>query len=626
MAAATRGSRPRPDDEMSDAEDRATGTAETTSRNAAPAATIAAAIGLLLLFGTASIWSALRESATFDEVPHIGAGYSHLALHDYHLDPGGNPPLMKLLAAAPLLPLHPELPTGDPAWGQCLEGKFGLAFLYGHGDGREILLRARLPFVALGVLLGAAVFLWARELWGPRGGLLALALYALNPELLAHSHYANSDFGIAVFTVLFLWGLQRFVRRPTLASGAGCALAFALAAVTKLSFVLLVPLGIAVVASEAVALARREGPRVLLGRAGRLLQLVAAGMVATWVAIWAVHGFRAEASDTPFPACEINAVENLLRGAPRLRGLLVTLRDRELLPEPYLRAIAYRHFEETTAGFRHSFVAGRVRVGGVWYFFPLALAVKTPLPLLLLAGLGVALRRRPEETAADARRWSIVAPVALFFAIGIASGVSIGYRHLLPILPLLAVLAGRSALVLQGSRAGWAPALLLAWQAAGTAWVAPHFLSYFNELAGGPAHGYRLLVDSNTDWGQDLDELVRLCRRDKLPPVKLSYFGSASPDAAGLAYTGLPFVTSGWTPRRFDTTICAGDVIAVSVTNLHGVYFSDPDKYPVTLDLADARGEMGFVRFMTWLDAHYRPATRAGYSILVYRLTPEYRR
>jgi 4-amino-4-deoxy-L-arabinose transferase-like glycosyltransferase len=582
-----------------------------------------AAAALLLLFAAASIWSAERESATFDEVPHLGAGYAHLTLLDFHLDPGGNPPLMKLLAAAPLLPLRPALPTGDPAWSQCLEGPFGVAFLYGHGDGRAMLLRARLPFVMLGVLLGIAVFAWARELWGPRGALVALALYALDPDLLAHSHYANSDLGIALFTVLFLWSLQRFLRRPAPGAGAACAAAFALAAVTKLSFVLLLPMGAALAAAELIPRVRREGSQSPTALVRPLLALAGAGLVATWLAIWAVHGFRADASDTPVPACEINSIENLTRSAPRLRAALVALREHELLPEPYLRAIAYRHFEDTMAGYRHTFVAGTVHSGGVWYFFPLALAVKTPLPFLLLAGLGAGRRRNDGGSdGGSGRPWALILPAALFFAVATASGVSLGYRHLLPILPLLAIVAGRAALVLPPLL----PALLLAWQAAGTAWVAPHFLSYFNELVLGPAHGHRVLVDSNCDWGQDLDELARLARRERLPRVKLSYFGGASADAAGLDYTSLPFVTSGWTPARMDTTIRAGDVIALSVTNLHRAYLGDPDAFPLTLELPGAPGHMGFGPFMTWLDEHFRPAARAGYSILVYRLDPKFRR
>jgi 4-amino-4-deoxy-L-arabinose transferase-like glycosyltransferase len=589
--------------------------------------TAAAVAALLALFAAASIWSASRESATFDEPAHIAAGYSHLVLRDFHLDPGGHPPLMKLLAALPLLPLRPELPTDDPSWSQCLEGRFGQAFLYGKGDGRAMLMRARLPFVALGVVLGLAVFLWARELWGSRGGLIALALYALNPEMLAHSHYANSDLGLALFALLFLWSLQHFVRGPTLLNGGACVLAVALAATTKLSVVALLPMGAALVAAEAIPLLRREGWRGGAARAWRLLQLAAVGAVAAWLAVWAVFAFRADASDSPALACEITTIEKLTREAPRLRSLLVALRDREVLPEPYLRAVAFRHHEETAPAFRHTFVAGKRQDSGVWYFFPLALAIKTPLPLLLLAGLG-AVRRPRCERAGDkgAGRWSLVAPAALYFALAVASGVSIGYRHLLPILPLLMIVAGRAALLLQG---GWhRPALgaALVWQAAGTAWVAPHFLSYFNELAGGPAHGYRLLVDSNTDWGQDVDELVRLCRREALPTVKLAYFGSASPDAAGLVYTGLPFVSAGWRPRSFDMTVRAGDLVAVSVTNLKGAYLADPEKYPVTLDLPGEKVSMGFARFMQWLDKGWRPAYRAGYSILVFRLDPQYRR
>src|SRR5204862_176965 len=147
------------------------------------------------------------------------------------------------------------VPTDRAAWQTCSFWVFGYEFLYLHGQGRQLLFRARLPFIALGMLLVLACFGWARDAWGAKAGLVAAFLAAFNPEMLPHSHYANSDLPLALVCTIYLWGFWRFVRRPTLLHGAWCVAAFAVAAVTKYSFPML---GLASLAIAAVALAERE--------------------------------------------------------------------------------------------------------------------------------------------------------------------------------------------------------------------------------------------------------------------------------------------------------------------------------------------------------------------------------
>lgn len=576
---------------------------------------------LVVLHGALSLWSATRESATYDEVAHIGAGYSHLVLSDWRSDVA-QAPIPKLLAALAIRGLDPPIPVERAAWKACSFWVFGFEFLYGSGQGRALLLRARLPFIALGMLLVVAVFAWAREAWGSTAGLVAAFLAALNPELLAHSHYANSDLPIALVTTVYLWGLWRFVRRPTLAHGAWVAAAFAVAAVTKYSFPILVPASLAV---AVLALAWREragevaASRLLLRR---LVVLCVAGIAAAVFAAWASCGFRAKAAMGPDLDPPLT-IERMLPEGTMSRSLLLMLRDRELLPEAYATGVAYTIY--TPSESRHTFLLGRSREGGTWLYFPVALAIKTPIPLLVLAFLGTALRRRDEE--APLARSALLAPIAVYAGTAMIFGYNIGYRHLLPLLPLLCVLAGRTALLALATRGRMlAAAGILAWQAAGTAWVAPHFLSYFNEIGGGPTRGNRWLADSNCDWGQDLDELGRWCEREGVGRVKLSYFGNASMEAAGLDPLGLPGVTSTWRPGEWAQSVEAGDVVAISVTNLRLVYFPDRAQFPTRVDLPGLTGTMGFGHLVRHLETRYRPAARAGYSIVVYRLEREFER
>jgi hypothetical protein len=165
--------------------------------------------------------------------------------------------------------------------------------------------------------------------------------------------------------------------------------------------------------------------------------------------------------------------------------------------------------------------------------------------------------------------------------------------------------------VAAGEVAGWlwswrrpaglvlASALAL-WYAGGTLRNHPHHLAYFNEIGGGPANGWRLLVDSNLDWGQDLKRLATWMRENGVPRLKLSYFGSADPAYYGIDAEALPGYRA---PHATHVTreVRPGDVVAVSATHLQGVYV-DPEDRAL---LARFRG--------------LPPIGRVGWSILVYR-------
>jgi 4-amino-4-deoxy-L-arabinose transferase-like glycosyltransferase len=566
-----------------------------------------------------SLWSAERESATYDELAYLGPGYAHLALGDFRLNIS-HPPLMRLLSATGMHSLRPSLPTGDPSWAAADFWKFGYAFLYAEGDGRELLFRARLPMVLLAAALGIAVFLWSRELWGSTAAGTALLLYAFHPEVLAHSHYATTDFGFAAFVTLFLWGWWRFLDRPSVAHGTWVALSIALAATTKNSFVVLLPMGLSLAAGK-----------LLVSRSQNLLSarrlaipvscLLLGSVLTTFAAIWAVYGFEWRAY-SGLAVEPVESVENLLPQTAVLHDALVALRDARLLPEAYVSSLAHTAYIASQEP-RWVFLAGEKSLAGWWYYYPAVLALKSPLPLLFLFGLAVWFSARRAKCGQNL--FLILVPWVVYLAFAMLSIYNLGARHLLPILPLSCILASRAVSFLPELKGGRIlTAALAVWYIGGTARVAPHFLSYFNELAGGPKQGYRYLVDSNCDWGQDLDELARLCRRKGIRHIKLSYFGTASPDAAGLSYAALPNVSSTWVPTTWAQTVRSGDWLAVSTTNLMQVYFPDPDQFHIRVELPGKEGIVQFAELLKFVQGRYRPANRAGYSILVYHLSPEF--
>jgi hypothetical protein len=249
-----------------------------------------------------------------------------------------------------------------------------------------------------------------------------------------------------------------------------------------------------------------------------------------------------------------------------------------------------------------AFLMGQHSAMGWWYYFLVAFAIKTPLPTLVLAAavLWVALFRHGARVTSHGRagversEYVLYVPIAAFFASAVFGSLNIGYRHILPVLPFLFVGVSQVA---TWARRRWVQVALVAlglWYALGSARIYPHYLAYFNEIVGGPDNGYKYLVDSNLDWGQDLKNLKAYMDAHAISAVHLAYFGSAYPSYYGIA--ALPFLPE--KPPDLETR--QPTLYAISATYLQGGYLGD-------------------VNAFRWLH-EYQPMTKIGYSIFLYRL------
>jgi len=158
-----------------------------------------------------------HTSAVVDEPAHLTSGYLSLVEGDLTVN-REHPPFIKALAALPLLGLHPALPAlpstrEDPKArsSEDFEFDYSRRFLYKVNDADRLLRVARLPIVALTLFGGAALFFWARALFGDSAALAALALYAFEPNLLAHGRLVTTDMGAAVFALVSFACLQRAI-------------------------------------------------------------------------------------------------------------------------------------------------------------------------------------------------------------------------------------------------------------------------------------------------------------------------------------------------------------------------------------------------------------------------------
>ena len=570
-------------------------------RRVRDAAVLAGGLALLLGLGFTSLRT---KSAVYDEIVHFSAGYTSLRFHEFRFN-ADHPPLAARLAAAPLLAMDVRFPADDPAWTMGRPYEVGRRFLYRWNDGDRLLLRGRVMILLLAAVLATIVFLWTRASWGLPAAALSLLLAVTSPDVLAHGQVVTTDMGAALFIFACVAAFERMTSRLTVPRVLLAGLALGAALATKFSALILLPVLAALAAvvalrEEPLTVALRGEPRRLERASSKLTALAIAIAVMAAIAfvfVWAAYGFRFAATEDP--AFEASIPWDRLRPEePALARAVDGMRTAHVLPEAWLWGFV-RFFKHQQG--RPAFLLGAHSDEGFWSFFPVSFAVKTPLALLVLVGLAVWLAAaRRLRSRADAFLWI---PVALYAAVSLSRGINIGHRHLLPLYPFLFVAAGRAATWAAAAGPRRAPAaivgLLGAWYVGAALWIHPHYLAYFNELAGGPARGYRILVDSSLDWGQDLRGLKPYMEAHGIPRVKLSYFGTADPAYYGIACDLLPSYLP--LPRDVVRTFAPGDVLAVSATNLQGVY----------LEAAD-RPMMERLR-------REEPVGNVGYSILIFR-------
>jgi hypothetical protein len=557
---------------------------------------VGAVIALLALFIVLCVGSGWNTSPTFDEPFFIGAGYSFLK-GDVHAQPTGNLVLAEKWVALPLLAMKVEPPTEEEyhvAETQ-LRNAYWLSLFRSKANMFARLRAARAMSTLLGVALALVVFFWSRRLHGAGAGLISLAFCCLCPVVIANSGLATTDIAVTLFFSLAVWSVWTLLHWVSGWTVLRCGLAVGGLMATKLSGVLIVPMAVLMLAAK---LGLRHPVTVALpGRAAReetaasrqFFLLVSAALAAALVAyftLWAAFGFQYSfGMQTPTGSYHWYLFEGQPEGL--ISNYVAWCREFRLFPEHFLIDVRLLGL---TIHHHREFLSGEYSQAGWWYFFPVAWFFKTPISFLiaLLAGVIVVLqacRRRLIKTAdgaaaAPAINFYEFTPLAVLFVVYLgvtmAGTANIGIRHLLPVYPVLFILAGVLARARWGRRSGPVLAVaLMVWSACEVWAVYPQTLAYFNEFAGGPKDGYRILVDSSYDWGQDLPAVEKwIARRAGQPgpksPVYFSYFGSGVLSLFNL--DGVVLLPSWFDPpRSFQLTLKPGTYM-ISATMLESVY------------------------------------------------------
>ena len=458
---------------------------------------------LCLLLFALQLWAhATNASATMDEPVHLLAGHRHLYCGDYAFNPE-HPPLLKELAALPLQSMSLRMPEDLP----CAAGftpkaeTFRLADVFlAENGGDRILMPARLMAMSFSLLLALLVGIAGWRMFGPWPGASAMLLFAMEPVLVAHGSLVTTDMAIAATTFLAVLLMHEARAWRPLARIVSLGLAFGLMLASKHSAILILPL---------LALLRlldascwRSGPwRLRTHLLGPLLEL-AASLGLGLLVLWAFYGFRYAAAPGMAHAVDlVSFMQAVARPETRdsaMAALVPWLGHTGLLPESYVMGLA----DIVGTSVRWTRVLGMLYPEGQWFFFPIALSIKSGIALLVLLPAGIAMA----WTHPGRRRalLFLLLPALGFLLVAMSSKVTAGVRHVLLVYPFFIVLAGYGATRLwqRGRAWPWLLAGLLAYQAVAVVRAAPDYIPFANALWGGPQRAYWALPFHNTDWGQ----------------------------------------------------------------------------------------------------------------------------
>jgi Dolichyl-phosphate-mannose-protein mannosyltransferase/Alg9-like mannosyltransferase family len=527
---------------------------------------IAVVAGIL---ATVQILSIRQEAQIWDEGFEIVGGYQYLTTGAYRPSLE-NPPLERILEATPLLFLRPDLK------GAALEAHntggsdvdAGVEFLYHNRIPADtILFAARLPMVAVTIGLVCVLAAWVRRRFGAAAGIVAAALFSLDPTVIAHGRYVKNDMTMTamafVAVIAWEWFLTSRKKRALIWSGVALGLALG----SKDSAVFLLPVFLVLYCIHE-------------GRAFSALRFLRSFAVAGGLAAIVILGLYAPYAGALLPRGRgtaglplrdsVNQATAFGRGVAWL-GSRLGWRS-----HPYLTGLT--QFAAHGGGTHPAYLWGDHGSSGWWYYFPFAFTVKTPVAVLialaLLIGAAIGRLRWKQIREAPLTWFAMLVPIAFYAVFSAAGHVDIGLRHLLPIYPFFYALlgAGLAAVPRLASRrpslVGTVLLSVIVMAAAVESLAAyPYYTAFFNVLVEGPKNGPKYLVDSNIDWGQDLKRLGRFSAEHGSPRMCVMYFGTA-PDWYYVPRAG-NFPTLDELRQGADLGC---EFAAVSVTPLEGVY------------------------------------------------------
>jgi len=529
---------------------------------------------LLAAFAFQSIASMLRHSATYDEQVYIAAGYTYFTTGENRLKHDA-PPLIPFFSYVGLRCLESfthrlGFSQTNPNWMKGADYAFAHDFFVTeNSNGIAMLQAARIPIVLLGILLGFYIYRFGAALFGTGGGLLALAFYCFDPNMIAHSTVVSCDLGLAAFFLITHYYFYRAISGKSYLPLIPFSAFAALTVGVKFTGVLVFPvLGL----TSAILLARPPAPlceklsmqekeyRALLGK--KAIAGVIGSLVCTNILLIMLYRNQS--------------------------GIFDYIRGMRLI------------YANINPEYQYYFMGEFSKQAWAAYCI-VSFLLKTPIPTLALFPTAMLLFRK------SIKEWHkfllLLVPFVVINIVAAFDHANFGLRRILFCLPFVYLMIGSLGPLLTSNERllnveikkiiSAIIGIAVIWMIAIAIWIHPNQLSYFNEIAGGPSGGYRYLVDSNIDWGQDLPALAGHLTAHSIDQVTLSYFGTAEASMYGINYRTLPY----------EETI--NPKPAVYAVSIHFLIY----RRLLMATNGDQR--------MDWL-VKYKPSARAGYSIYIY--------
>lgn len=501
---------------------------------------------LLAILAIQVILSSKQKCAYYDEPFQISAGLYHLKYGDYRIEIQ-NPPLLRMISAMPLLFTDVTIKKEEKQnWTSFEKYAFGKEFLYKNNlNADTILLLARIQILFPAILLGIIIFLWSSEIFNDtKAGIIALTFYCFSPNILAHSGIAGTDLGVAFFIMLSLFLFRKYLESASIKNVIFTGTAVGLAFSSKFTAVLLIPI--------IIFFASIKRPRIK-----NIFNIIIIFII-SFIVIIVIYRDSV--------GLFFEGIKNIF-GIVGQKGAL-------------------------------TFLKGSYSSDGFITYYITAFLIKSTIPVIILTVISVfAFKKIP---ASNFDKIYILAPILIFFGAASYSKTQIGLRYILPIYPLLFIYF--SGLIKTKLNYVLFPTFyfLLIWHIFSSIKTYPHYLSYFNEIIGGPKNGYKYLVDSNLDWGQDLKFLKKYLEGKNINLIEC-YFGQGDTKYEGIKSQHIlsQVPSDDVDYAKYDRT----DLLAVSATYFQGLYIGQIDVF-------------------NWLK-NKTPTAFIGYSILVFDISSD---
>jgi hypothetical protein len=520
--------------------------------------------------GIVSFSLAWSDSLIFDEIAHIPAGYSYAVKHDYRLNPE-HPPILKTLSGLAILPLQPNFDWTSDFWttynnyGEYDQWAAGRHLLHQINNNTDwLVFWARVPIVIISLLFGLFLFMWGNKLGGIITGLFTLILYTFDPNILGHNHFVTTDLAIAAAIGVSFYFFLKFLKQPTWINAFIGGLTLGIAQTTKFSAIILLPLfALLLIVYPLIKYYSNNTTStksIVQSKLKTLISYLLKGsfsLIVMFFTVWLIYvpvSYKMTSDIIP-PITQIKSQPDKYIRDKYLSQIIYTTNEFSLT-----RPIAVY-----TQGLMQ--VLGRVEDGNVTYFmytvssqgsvwyFPFVFIAKQTLVHLFFYTIVITLLiitffrgtfdmfgQKISTTAKQLRKFTITwfneialgLFVILYSYLSIKGTLNIGFRHLLPMMPMIYLITAKiiinsyknlHMINRKNTIRTFFIALILTLVAIVLS-VYPHYMSYFNILFGGPTNGYKYVTDSNADWGQDLKRLhIYLEKHPEIKKIRVNYFG-----------------------------------------------------------------------------------------------------